>query len=294
MSRLFKKLILVMFIPISVMLFNHTIDPLQIYSRSQVYAPEFSGDMRYQAAGLIKNYDYDTIIVGSASVVDFSLRELRDDYKIKAIRLAADYPSIAEEQQILKLALAENSKIKRIIWEIRSEVLALDENNLPMYLYDKNPLNDYKYLLNPAITRQSANIILRHEWYNSEETLTEMNNLGNELQKCNFREYNGDDIMADIKKNTDAMMEFALEYPNVEFYCFFPDVSQEDGNLQQEIEAREYIYSRYALGYNIKIYDFVRQKNALNASGALRVLLTETATTQKTFSDSQSYLKSLL
>ena len=286
--RLFKRIILIISIPIIIGLMNFAVDPLQFYHQNTVFEPAFSEDMRYQAAGLIKNFDYDTIILGTTASSNFSLKELLDDYKISAIRLTLDNASVYEQKKLMEFAIKRGS-VRRVIWEMDYFALSLPSGyiTLPNYLYDNNPFNDYNYLLNPMITLKSFGIIREHKLYDAEDAYNALNNLATSHKTVASDMAKTDDI----GKNIDYILGFALDNSNVEFLCYFPPILSEGFSAsERQLEMRDYIYSHYSKGYNIKIYDFSAMEEKLSSSEILHWVLTKNAITRGEFETNQEIL----
>ncbi len=128
-----------------------TYDPLHIYHKSWVTDDDrISGNMRLQAAGLINNYDFDSIILGTSMMKGSSAQEASDQLGGRFVNLSTDGSDLFERNIILKYALRKKH-IKQIIFSFDTG-LNLNTRKInrkfPLekfdFLYDKNPANDLK------------------------------------------------------------------------------------------------------------------------------------------------------
>src|SRR5579871_3770468 len=98
------------------MLMVYAIDPLQLFRRAP-YAAVFSTNERYQLPGLARNYDYDTVIVGSSMAQNFYLGYADRELRARTLKLAISGSSAHEQFLILNVAL-RTGKVKRVVWSL--------------------------------------------------------------------------------------------------------------------------------------------------------------------------------
>src|SRR5512143_3768077 len=121
--------------------FNACVDPFQQFRLATAHPPRFYAQLhRYIAPGLAKNAVYDTLLTGSSIV---------ENTRNVAMPALTGY----EQGLILRTALAAKP--------LRRAIVVLDftafggppdarhplAGPLPLYLYDRNPFNDFPYLL---------------------------------------------------------------------------------------------------------------------------------------------------
>ena len=146
-------------------LFNWIMDPLQFY-RKAAYTPEFSLQQRYQNPGLAKNYPYDTAVIGSSLAESLAPSRVEALLGVRSINLSFKGASAFEMNRILRVAI-RSGRLKRALWCMdifafrgAPDRTAQEEGDFPYHLYDRNPFNDARYLLNLDVFRSSANLLL--------------------------------------------------------------------------------------------------------------------------------------
>ena len=143
---------------------NYWQDPLQFYRRAAI--PFWSTDQRSQNPGLARNYNYDTVLLGTSSVENYIPEKIANAYGWQPVKLAISGSSIHEQRQILDVAL-RTAQVKRVVWALDFMALggAPDRKEdyfspYPQYLYNTNPLDDGQYLFSATTTRDSLNALL--------------------------------------------------------------------------------------------------------------------------------------
>ncbi len=280
-------------ITISIVLLNYIIDPYQIYRKATLYTFKIQ-DQRYLNAGLAKNYNYDSMIVGSSMTENF----YNDDVKKilgfnDVIKLPFQGSSIFEEVALMKTAF-RYKKIKNIIfgfdiYSFSGETTPLSKSTFfPSYLYDENIFNDSIYLLNFKVLRKSIKSLKNP--YNANQVQTQLNSIYN-WQKIwqssfnvknvlnlyhqeikNFRNYDKDKKTKYItnfsfkilKQHFDTqLLEIIKKHPKTNFYIFYPPYSilaykimYQQKILKDTIKFKQYIFNTLKQYRNVKIYDF--------------------------------------
>lgn len=154
-----KKLIitlLVIIIPIIVCCIGMVIvDPYFHFHKPIKGIPYTLEEDTYINAGVLKNFDYDSVIVGSslASLMEPSIPDNRIGTKTVLVTLRG--ASTKNGTYLMEYALNKNSNIKNIYYSLDYGAVTGDKDDisreLPDYLYDANPLNDTQYILNKDI-----------------------------------------------------------------------------------------------------------------------------------------------
>jgi hypothetical protein len=155
-KKLLKKFLLITFFFVSVIVISLFIyDPLHIYHKSWVTNDDrFFGNIRLQAAGIINNYDFDSIILGTSMMKGSSAQEASDKLGGHFVNISADGSDLYERNVLLKHALRQKD-IKQVIFSLDTGLdlnLRTHNKKYPLnkfdYLYDSNPINDLKVYWN--------------------------------------------------------------------------------------------------------------------------------------------------
>ncbi len=103
-----------LFSTIAIIVVNYTIDPFQQYRKAMFHKTIFMKEF-YLNAGLVKNYQFDSIIVGTSMVQNFKLDEVDSILQYhKAIKLPISGGKIVEQMTVLNFALRKRA-IKNVL-----------------------------------------------------------------------------------------------------------------------------------------------------------------------------------
>ncbi|MCI8399339.1 MAG: hypothetical protein HFF90_08080 [Oscillibacter sp.] len=140
----------------------YIVDPCLYYRMPEKWKPSFFSE-RYQAAGLVKNVEADTVLLGSSMVANIRASWVEESFGGSALRVTVPDGYFSEFDQIVNLLFRSQSP-KRLIFALDLNILIRDEsgltNAMPDYLYDENPINDLRYLLNKDTLYYSFYVML--------------------------------------------------------------------------------------------------------------------------------------
>ena len=123
-------------------------DPLQIYHKPYFRETTFSSDMRRQALGIIKHYDFDSYILGTSMLENTSAKEASEKLGGKWVNISLSGSRFNERAIILNY-LFQNKKPKQIIYSLEGYAITMQaDTSYFEHLYDQNPINDLKEYLN--------------------------------------------------------------------------------------------------------------------------------------------------
>ncbi len=266
----------------TVVLINYIIDPFQIYRKATFHKTIFMKGF-YLNAGLIKNYDYDSVSIGSSMTQNFKIEDLKKQlsYK-KPIKLPISGGSIVEHFTVLQSAISTN-KVKNVLFGIDIFSLNNNDNRLPKYLYDDNILNDYKYLFSIDTLKRSFtypflhfsitenhpkldyNLMFQWQQNYSKSDFSAIKVLNSyKSKKVNLNNnISSNEITKERLENFDKyILKIIRENPNIDFTFFYPPYSiltyklMTYENLNSFIDVKKYINKKLLELSNAKIYDF--------------------------------------
>lgn len=121
-------------------------------------------DQRAQSAGLLRSQDYDTVFMGSSLAANFRAQWFDVYYEAKTVKITLPNGGFGEFATALDYAFSQQ-EVERVIFGLDPNLLARDPaeapDQMPEYLYDDNPLNDGKYLLNKDVLMRSGYTVLK-------------------------------------------------------------------------------------------------------------------------------------
>lgn len=204
-------------------------------------------DERYQNDGIMKNFDYDAIIIGTSMSENFKSSELNDLFNMHSIKVCFSGSTYNEINERLKTAFVYNKNIKMVvrgldIWRLseNKDAMSYDHDMYPEYLYDSNLINDVQYLLSKEMLFKAHDVI---EYTKSGKKTTNFDDYANWNDCYSFgkeavlNEYirkeknDKEDVFTNdtYRKEHDNIMQncvqIAIDNPNTDFYYFFTPVS---------------------------------------------------------------------
>ncbi|MBU1882833.1 hypothetical protein KKB80_01135 [bacterium] len=266
--------------------FNYIVDPYQQYRKATFYKLPYENEKELDA-GLAKNFDYDSVVLGTSMMQNFNIDDLKEilGYE-KPIKLTVAGSSVYEQNIVLSTALRHR--------HIDNVLVGIDflsyyggihrfkhgGNSFPTYLYDENIFNDYKYLVSSDTLGRAFEIFTKREkdnWLYDYTKMYEWRSRTNDkdvLKAIQSRWENRQDFDNEasedekrlyfLKNNFDANLKPLIDKnPDIKFTLFFPPYSilayktyEERGQLEGFIEFKKYIVQSLSNYKNVSIYDF--------------------------------------
>lgn len=259
---------------ILVAVINYSIDPFQQYRESKLYRAVFVNAKNLNA-GLIKNYDYNFAIVGSSMAENFLIKDVDRLFNSKALKVTLSGASAKEISTTLNLLL-ECKKAKTILLALDIFSFSKEDNSLPLYLYDTNYLNDFKYILNfDTLFEANLELILRN-FLKYKEELTDIKrayywgdnyDYSKELAILDFKSESFMRELKPFKSLKESFRENLFSHieknPEIEFKLFFPPYSiltwkhlENFSTLNRALEFKRYLLESLISKENVELYDF--------------------------------------
>lgn len=238
---------------------------------------EFTNEI-YQNAGIVKNFDYNTIITGSSMTENFKISWFENANKAeKLIKVPYSGGYSKNYDKIFEIAF-ETHNIKKVYLGLDNFYVFRTEptetrTDLPEYLYDKNIFNDVQYLLNKDVLIENTmpniknyfqgknvNEDLAYNW-NEDFTFGKEEMLSNYNRPLKTQELPDNYYMINYKENLKNITKYIEEYPNTEFIIFFPpysiiDWDTKQGNLEARIVVTKEVMKDLLEYKNVQLYYF--------------------------------------
>ena len=264
---LFIVTLLAFLTPIVIIMgYNLRFDRYQYYRRWEGKTPVFSNSQRYQNPGLIRNYPYDTLLLGTSRSDNFTA-SMFDRSGWKVLKASTSGSGSFIQSSTLEIAL-RTGKVKRVVWELSFDGYTLGINYdrgdmaFPEFLYRPTLETPFLYLLSWDLFQEArlarANRVLRialedrNIWQPAHADKFGKNlylakpihcHLAqNVKQDLNFR----DEVTeATINHN---LTRFIAQNPEIEFIGFFPPFPQtwlavvSRPNVQKRLLFRRELY----------------------------------------------------
>ncbi len=276
-----KLFFLVVFIGmIVVMSINYIIDPLQHYNKASFYKP-YPLNQRYMNWGLIKNYEYDTVLTGSSMTENFKVSEIDNILGVKSLKIPFSSITSYEMYELLNYTINQE-KVKTIIIGLDLFSFNGEKNrspiSLPKYLYNNTVFDDYKYLLNfDVLYEMNTKVILANHlgikrnrldynkfWYWGDDVV-----FGKDVAISSYQSslHTFNKIKTDFKTRRDnfdsSLFKLIKENQDIKFKIFYPPYSmltykllEKQNKLDSFIDFKKYIFKSLIYLKNVNQYDF--------------------------------------
>lgn len=142
-------------------------DPLQIFHKTLRSKARIHYNMRQQAAGVINNYEFDSVILGTSMLENTSAKEASKIFGGEFVNISMSGSDLYERKHVVQYMLSKK-EVKNIIYSMDDNFLVARKGH-PVYqaasyfyLYDKNPLNDFKVYLNTMFAKCALKELIGH------------------------------------------------------------------------------------------------------------------------------------
>lgn len=229
----------------TVMVYTYIVDPLFHFHKPNPHFNYIINNQRYQNDGILRHFDYDAIITGTSMVSNFKASEFDNIFHTKSVKVPFHGGTYQEIDNNLKRALKYNKNVKYVMRSFDMETFFTDKDykggfdlNQISYLIDDNYFNDLKYLLNKSLFFN--NVLSKPIKRGTITSFDEAYNWNNDYpfgKEAVLNLYNRQDLVDKptnvsekeiqiFQENIDVNFVSLIEnYPNVEFYYFFPPYS---------------------------------------------------------------------
>ncbi len=261
------------------------VDPFQHYRKATFYVPLLDRSLqRYVNVGLARNYDYDTLSLGSSMTENTRTSDIEAAFGGKALQLAFRGAALINYSETLKSAF-KTHEIKRVIMAI-DDISYTDSpftgiGELPDYLYDFNIFNDVKYWFNMDVLARlpelyeyntqgldrpsELNLDMLYNWtdgviYGKARVYTQFQHWDHPKTAAMAVEGIAPSVKGNLERH---LLPFVKDHPETEFLFVYPPYStlqwyhtylygQEDRFLYGRTE-----FARTLLAYpNVRMYDY--------------------------------------
>lgn len=254
------------------------VDPCLYYRIPEDWDPVLFSE-RYQAAGLAKNVPADTVLMGTSLAANYRRSEIAETFGTTAVRITIPDGYLSEFDKTMDV-LFRSQDPRRVIFGLDANILVRDESGLtsamPDYLYNGNPFDDVKYLINKDTLYYSAYVLMANRW-DEADTLDEgftwdgdvWWNHATALANYTRPEIVQETVAADAylrhaSDNLDVVEGWITAHPETEFDIFFPpysilfwDKTARLGETEAVFAALDLACERLLQYDNVRLYNFL-------------------------------------
>ncbi len=264
------------------------IDPYFHYHKP---LPDFHyriSNQRYQNDGVLRNFDYDAIIIGTSMIENFKTTQLDELFHVKSVLTPFSGASYKEINDNMQRAIGYNKNIKMIVRSIdvnhyfdKVNDMRYDDSFYPKYLTNDNFFDDVSYFWNKSVLlNYTMKVLCTYSKGNG--SVTEFDKAFNwndrhELGKeAVLASYERTDIKAeksmmltseqivDVKENIDVnLVKVVKENPGIQFYYFITPYSvvywdsiDRNGKLDMILQAEKMVIESLLEYENVHLFSF--------------------------------------
>jgi hypothetical protein len=240
-------------------------------------------DERYQNNGILKHFEYDSVITGTSMTQNFSASEFDALFDCQSIKVCNSGGSYKEMHDRLQTGFSSNNSIKYVIWGLDYSFLLSDKDtmgysDLPEHLYNDSFFDDYKYLLSKDALVLSIkcliDTILHLEptsfddysyWadnYSFGKKIVDRTYTRSETKDVDHP-FTDSDYVVLFENLSQNILSLAKANPQTEFFIFFPPYSiyyfdglNNSGKLQRQLMAEKKAIEMLLQYDNVHLFSF--------------------------------------
>lgn len=256
------------------------------HAPNEVFVYRGAGE-RYMNNGVLRNFDYDAIMIGTSMMGPFSMRTFDEEMGTHAVKVSFSGGTFCEMNNELEAAFSTHDNIRYVLRTLDyhhmvedKDALAHDESDFPTYLTNRIPFDDVKYLLNKdvlfeeslpmiagALQGKHGGFDAYYEVYDAplaegesfvEYGLEEGYQAPQEMLV--FTEEEQRILTENFEQN---VLELVRKNPETEFLLFFPPYSlqfmgglYEMGELERKVAMERYVIELLLKEENIRIFSW--------------------------------------
>lgn len=261
---------------------NYTVDPSQRFRISTFYPLYFdTSQQRHLNAGLARNYDYGSVVIGTSHTKNFRLADIKKELAFpRPVKLILSAGTAYEEGRLLKLAL-QHRRPSKVLFGL--DIFAFSgspkhkDPSFPEYLYDGSPLSALRYLFKFDTTIRSITSLAR-PWFVSDRRKFDFERMY-ETQYLDANQYGKEKMLKHglylpgdkdayafetLKKSFEInFLPLLRENRDVNVTIFFPPYSilayqgyAEKGILSETLKFKRYLVDVLGEMGHVEIFDF--------------------------------------
>lgn len=239
---------------------------------------------RYQTDGILRNFDYDAIIIGTSMTECFRASQMDELFGVNTVKTPLAGCNFRESNVNLQRAFDANDDIKMVLRSFEYQAIPLHKDEVfdlydyAEYLTNNNFFDDAPYLLNKEVIGRSGQVLLYTLRGNSTTSFDEYANWMDQnyfgpmyvymsyehdeptLERRVMTEEERAQIRANLQQN---VVSLANEQPETMFYLFFPPYSIgywdqvcNNNELEWHLEMEQIAMEEVLECPNIKLFSY--------------------------------------
>ncbi len=279
-APLVKLCLFIVLLLLAVMAVIWFFDPFYQYHAPFAGKEAVLNDRDNQMPGTIRNFAYDSVLVGSSVAENFDSSYLNENYDCQTLKIIRASGSVADLLYYLEMA-QEDRELKNVFWcldlfalEASTEV-TLYGGDTPTYLHTETVLDDATYLLNKEVLLEKIPLMLvsaymgrntegkAYDWsydkeFSAAKAMQAYQKPAEKLEKQDFTR----DIPV-IMQNIDNLAEQISAHPETQYRILIPpysmmwwDCAEVNGTLDKQFYILEQVMPVLLSLPNVEVYYF--------------------------------------
>ena len=261
-----------------------TLDPFFHYHGPLAGISYKLDNSRYQNDGIVRNFSYDTLITGTSMVSNFKTSECDALFGGVSVKTPFHGGTFREVNDHLKAAIHANPGLRTVIRCLDQGNFTQDKDyvnyeDIPYYLYDRNPFNDMEYILNKDVFMLSDKILADTSegkemtsfdeymrWqgeyaFGKEAVLATYTRPERSSYDKGLADEEREQTLENIRQN---VTDTARENPDITFYyyicpysiCYWDVYIMQQGKLDWHMELQKLVIEEILTCDNIRLFGF--------------------------------------
>ena len=230
----------------------------------------------YQVIGTLRTFDYDSLIAGSSMAENYNNRWFDETFNCTAIKAVKPGANTSDLMYLLDAAYEER-EINNVFYTLDISALTtiIQEHfvneGMPLYLYNKNPLDDVKYLFNKHVIFEDIPYMIANSFIGNYDE-------GDSFNWAQYKEFGTlhytpteekqelktlDEYAHYVDFNLEKLENLVKKHPETKFYFMVPPYSSlwwyeayMCGDLDLNFYALDQAFTRLLVYENVEIHYF--------------------------------------
>lgn len=268
---------------LAVTLFVDWVDPF--FHRRAPGEAEVFLEERYENAGIAANSDYENVLMGTSLVCNYRASWFTEATGVPTVKLGYRNGDLSEFDAIMEVVERTHPEIRQVWFGLDLNILIRTGNRaaeLPMYLYNQNPLDDVNYYWNGDVLERCKLVLESRadgtaEPIDAAYLLTGKNTFSRETALASYyrpavqaEQKPADAYFAACDANVAVVESWLEEMPDTQFTIFFSpysilywDMATRQGDLDARLAALERAITRLAAYDNASICFFMDMEEVI-------------------------------
>ena len=238
----------------------------------------------YQVIGTLRTFDYDSLIAGSSMAENYNNVWFDEAFDCKAIKAVKPGANTSDLVYLLEAAY-EEKEIKNIFYTLDISALTTTvqehyvNEGMPLYLYNKNPLDDVKYLFNKHVLLEDIPYMIANSFIGNYDE-------GDSFNWARYKEFGTLHYTPTVEKQPDKTLDEYAKYvdsnlnklenlvkshPETNYIFMVPPYSSlwwyeahMCGDIELDFYALDQAFSRLLPYKNVEIHYFQTMENIIS------------------------------